>query len=208
MWTGMDTDISLGQRGRPLCPRTTRRVHAVLRSALSTAVKRRLIPYSPAEQVELAAENPSDPGGGPPRQCQSFLRDIADDRLDNLYDLMPVTGMRRGEAIGLRWEYIALEDQCLFVVQQITEVHGRAVVGTPKTKRGTRLVPIDVGTVAILRRHRRMQDVEHTAWGPAWNDADRSSPARAAAFLERSTPRGTSRRWPRGRDFPRSVRTT
>jgi len=49
--------------------------------------------------------------------------------------------------------------------------HGRAVVGTPKTKRGTRLVPIDDGTVAILRRHREMQHVEHTAWGPAWNDA-------------------------------------
>jgi len=146
-------------------------VHAVLRSALNTAVKRRLIPYSPAEQVELAPENPKRPKPWSAEQCQTFLRDIADDRLANLYDVILVTGMRRGEAIGLRWEDVDLEDQCLFVVQQITEVHGRAVVGTPKTKRGTRLVPIDDATVAILRRHREMQEVEHTAWGPAWNDA-------------------------------------
>lgn len=46
-----------GRRGRPLSPSTIRRVHAVLRSALNTAVKRRLIPYTPAEHIELAAEN-------------------------------------------------------------------------------------------------------------------------------------------------------
>ena len=34
--------IALGRRGRPLSPSTVRRVHAVLRSALNTAVKRRL----------------------------------------------------------------------------------------------------------------------------------------------------------------------
>ena len=45
------------------------------------------------------------------------------------------------------------------------------MVGTPKTKRGTRLVPIDAQSVAMLRRHREGQDVERVAWGPAWNDA-------------------------------------
>lgn len=145
-------------------------MHAVLRSALNTAVKRRLIPYSPAEQIELAPENPKRPKPWTAEQCQTFLHDIADDRLANLYDLILVTGMRRGEAIGLRWEDLDLEGRCLFVVQQITEVHGRAVVGTPKTKRGTRLVAIDEGTVAMLGRHREIQDVERAAWGPAWND--------------------------------------
>ena len=55
----MYASISLGRRGRPLSPSTIRRVHAVLRSALNTAVKRRLIPYSPADHIELAPENPT-----------------------------------------------------------------------------------------------------------------------------------------------------
>jgi integrase len=167
----MYSNIALGRRGRPLSASTIRRVHAVLRSALNTAVKRRLIPYSPAEHIELAPENPKRAKPWTAEECQTFLRDIAEDRLANLYHLILVTGMRRGEAIGLRWEDLDLDGACLFVVQQITEVHGRSVVGTPKTKRGTRLVPIDNDTVAILRRHREMQDVERTAWGPAWNDA-------------------------------------
>jgi len=163
--------ITMGKRGRPLSPSTIRRVHAVLRSALNTAVKRRLLPYSPAEHIELAPENPKRPRPWTPEQCHTFLKHVADDRLANLYQLMLVTGMRRGEAIGLRWEDVDLDGQCLFVVQQITEVRGRSVVGTPKTKRGTRLVPVDDETVAMLRRHREGQAVERLAWGPVWNDA-------------------------------------
>ena len=147
--------IALGRRGRPLSPSTIRRVHAVLRSALNTAVKRRLIPYSPADHIELAPENPKRPKPWTVEECQTFLRDIADDRLANLYHLILFTGMRRGEAIGLRWEDVDLDGACLSVVQQITEVHGHSVVGTPKTKRGTRLVPIDDSTIASLRRHRK-----------------------------------------------------
>ena len=167
----MYANIALGMRGRPLSASTIRRIHAVLRSALNSAVKRRLIPYSPADHIELAPENPKRPKPWTVQQCQTFLRDIADDRLANLYHLILFTGMRHGEAIGLRWEDVDLEGRCLSVVQQITEVHGRGVVGTPKTKRGTRLIPIDDDTVAILRRHQEMQDVERAAWGPAWNDA-------------------------------------
>jgi len=80
----MYANIALGMRGRPLSPSTIRRVHAVLRSALNSAVKRRLIPYSPADHIELAPENPKRPKPWTVKECQTFLRDIADDRLVNL----------------------------------------------------------------------------------------------------------------------------
>jgi integrase len=167
----MYANVVLGRRGLPLSPSTIRRVHAVLRSALNTAVKRRLLPYSPADHIDLAPENPKRPKPWTVEECQAFLRDIAHDRLSNLYHLILFTGMRRGEAIGLRWENVDFVGASLSVEQQITEVHGHSVVGTPRTKRGTRVVPIDAATVAMLRRHQEMQDVERTAWGPAWNDA-------------------------------------
>ena len=58
------------------------------------------------------------------------------------------------------------------MVQQITEVHGRGVVGTPKTRRGTRVVALDPRTVDALHRHRATQELERAAWGPRWNDAN------------------------------------
>src|SRR6185436_11966632 len=47
----------------------------------------------------------------------------------------------------------------------------RSMVSTPKTRRGTRDIPIDDDTVAILRRQRETQNLERVAWGPAWNEA-------------------------------------
>ena len=163
--------ISIGRRGAPLSPATIRRVHAVLRSALASAVKRRLIPYNPAEHIELAAENPRRPKPWTPAQCITFLRAIEGDRLAVLYDLMLVTGLRRGEAIGLRWEDVDMDGEALFIVQQITEVHGKAVVGTPKTKRGARVIPIDEQTVTRLVEHRVIQEQERALWGADWKDS-------------------------------------
>ena len=167
----MYASITVGMRGRPLSPSTIRRIHGVLRSALNTGVKRRLIPYNPAEHIELAPENHKRAKPWTPEQCQTFLQHIAEDRLANLYQLILVTGMRRGEAIGLRWQDVDLDSAFLSVSQQITDVNGRSMVSTPKTRRGTRDIPIDDDTVAILHRQRETQNLERIAWGPAWNEA-------------------------------------
>lgn len=163
--------ITTGKSGRPLSPSTMRRIHGVLRSALNTAVKRRLIPYNPANHIELAPENPKRPKPWTATECRRFLAGMADDRLIDLYHLMIVTGMRRGEAVGLRWEDVDLDGEYLQVVQQITDVNGRSVLGKPKTRKGDRLVQLDRDTVAVLRRHRDRQKAERAAWGPAWQDS-------------------------------------
>ena len=160
--------IAIGRRGRPLSPASLRRVHAVLRSALGTAVKRRLIPYNPALHIELAPENPQRPRPWSLDECRSFLEVTRDDRLASLYLLMLTTGMRRGEAVGLRWCDVDLDAGYLHVVQQITEVREALVVGTPKTKRGARVVPIDVDLARALCLHRESQLSEERLWGGAW----------------------------------------
>jgi integrase len=81
------------------------------------------------------------------------------------------TGMRRGEVVGLRWQDVDFDGRCLFVVQQITDVGGRLVVGTPKTRRGARVVPFDDHTVGRLRAHHEIQALERVAWGSAWHDS-------------------------------------
>jgi integrase len=162
--------ISVGKSGRPLSPSSVRRVHAALRSALNTAVKRRLIPYNPALHVELAPETPRRVQPWTPEQCRTFLDLIGDDRLAVLYELLIVTGLRRGEAVGLRWADVDLDDHCLIVRQQITDVRGKLVVGAPKTRRGARMIPLDEHTVMRLRRHLVAQQAEREVWGEAWHE--------------------------------------
>lgn len=75
------------------------------------------------------------------------------------------------ESFGLGWQDVDLDGACLSVNQQITDVNGRSMASTPKTKRGDRAIYLDGETVVMLRRQRDTQNLERTAWGPAWNEA-------------------------------------
>lgn len=166
MYAGM----THGRRGTPLSPATIRRVHAVLRSALNTAVKRRLIPYSPADHIELARENPKRPRPWSAEQCGKFLESIEGDHLACLYELLIVTGLRRGEAVGLRWEDVSENCMAITIVQQIVAVRGHLTVGSPKTKRGVRAIPLDSQTAWRMRQHRRAQELQRHSAGLLWQE--------------------------------------
>jgi integrase len=157
--------IKIGARGRPLSTSSVRRVHACLSSALNTAVKRRLIPYNPAMHVELPPEAPRRPTPWTADDCRTFLASAASDPLHAMYHLLLVTGMRRGEAIGLTWTHVDLANGVVKIVEQVTEVRGVPTRGTPKTRRSTRVVPIDRLTVESLTNHREMQRAERALHG-------------------------------------------
>jgi integrase len=157
--------IRTGVSGKPLSNASRRRIHACLRSALNTAARRRLIAHNPALYVELPPEDPKRSVPWTVAEVRAFLDATEADRLATLFVLLLVTGMRRGEAVGLRWVDVDLEHQRLTVAQQITEVRGRPTLGTPKTRRGARRVPLDPTTVELLRRHRDQQRAERRQWG-------------------------------------------
>jgi integrase len=94
----------------------------------------------------------------------------AGDRMHALWVLLATTGMRRGEALGLRWADTDLDGGRVRVVQTITQARGRIFVGEPKTARGRRSVALDNGTLAVLRDHRRRMLEERLLVGQDFAD--------------------------------------
>jgi integrase len=79
------------------------------------------------------------------------------------------TGMRRGEVLGLRWDDVDLDARQLAVrgtLKRMPKVG--LVLDTPKTASATRAIPLPDHAVAVLREHRRQQNVERLAAGPEW----------------------------------------
>jgi integrase len=156
-------------RARPLGPASVRRVHATLRSALSTAKRRRLISHNPAVDVELPKASRPKVRPWEPEELGAFLDHAAGDRLGPMFELIAMTGLRRGEACGLRWVDVDLERGCLWVRQQIVQLGHETVIGPPKTASGEdRRVDLDEQTMGTLLAHRLAQDAERAAWGEAW----------------------------------------
>jgi len=78
--------------------------------------------------------------------------------------------MRRGEALGLRWADVDLDDGRAAIRQTVIAVNHQPVVGTPKTTKGRRTVRLDTATVATLREHRKRQAAERLLMGTGWTD--------------------------------------
>lgn len=166
----MYSHLLLDADGHHRAVSTVQRIHATLRSALNTAVKRRMIPWNPALHVELPAARKPTTKAWTPEQLGAFLDHVAEHRLYAFFHLVALAGIRRGEALGLRWEDVDLEAGVLRVAQQLVETPDGLRFGPPKTRSGSRAVPLDAETVHVLVRHLDSQRGERAAWGPAWVD--------------------------------------
>ena len=175
---------------RPLSAATIRRVHATLMSALNGAVKRKRLAFNPAAHVELpSGRRPRASvwtddrvtawlrtGVRPPvavwtaQQAGRFLDLAQAHRLYPLFHLVAYRGLRRGEAVGLRWEDVDLDAALIRIAQQVVQLGWATEVGDPKSESGARTVNLDAGTVTVLRAWRARQGEEQHVWGPAWQD--------------------------------------
>ena len=104
-------------------------------------------------------------------QLAAFLEATRDDRLHGLWHLLAMTGMRRGEALGLRWEDVDLEAGRLSVRRALIPNGKTVVVSEPKTARGRRVVALDPGTVEVLKAQAARQLAEQREWDGASSDS-------------------------------------
>ena len=132
--------------------RTRRLTLAVLSSALGTAMKRRMIPWNICSQVELPPRHKEPRKVWDEEQTRRFLRFVRDDCLYPLWRLYALSGLRRGEALALDWSDVDLDGGTLRVRRTLSETGGRTEWGTPKSQNGVRTIPLDLDTVAALRK--------------------------------------------------------
>lgn len=163
-------ELSKTRGARVLSSATVRRIYSTLRVALNDAVRRRLIPYNPAEHVDLPTERRAPVTVWTSEQVAQFLSASRNDRLYPAYHLVVMSGMRRGEVCGLRWSDVDLDRGLLRISQAVVQLGGPLHLGPPKTRAGVRSIALDDLTVEVLRMHRDRQSEERRAWGAGYQD--------------------------------------
>lgn len=154
--------------GLPPRPTTVRCIHATLMSALNFAVRRGALERNPATHVELPRAQQPRMTTWTATQLATFLDTAAAHELCPLFVLMALTGLRRGEAIGLRWIDVDLAERTLRVEQQIVAVAGERHTGPPKSAHGRRTVAVPASLAAVLQAHRGRQRVAQDSAGAKW----------------------------------------
>jgi integrase len=150
-----------GERGGELVTRpalgaaSRRRIHATLHRALNDAVESGYLDRNPAWRAARGIEQESEAEHGvwSAEELSAFLEATAETPLYPMWHVLAMTGMRRGEACGLQWGDVDLEEATITVRRSRVPLQGRVVESLPKTGR-IRVVDLDPGTVEVLRQLR------------------------------------------------------
>ncbi len=89
-----------------------------------------------------------------------------------LWTLLATTGMRRGEALALRWSDVDVENGRLSVQRTLTYVGTKATFSEPKTPRSRRLISLPAEAVSALKAHRVDQAGERLQIGVGYAGLD------------------------------------
>ncbi len=159
--------------GKGLSPGSVRQVHLALHGALAAAVRWQYVGRNAAAFADPPRAASATMRVWTADELGRFLTAIRNNRLYPLFLVLAGTGMRRGEALGARWEDLDLHGARWQVRRTLLPTKGGVMEGTPKTARGQRSVALDPGTVRALRAWRKDQLEGRLAWGGAWTDSGR-----------------------------------
>ncbi|MET1011433.1 MAG: site-specific integrase, partial [Actinomycetota bacterium] len=159
-----------GKKGQPLSPKTVANVHRMLHRALERAVQRSLIARNPARLAEKPKPKRHEIKPWSASETAQFLSAAEGDRLHAAFVLMATAGLRRGEALGLAWRDLDLDQGTASVRRALVLVGNVPTFNEPKTNAGRRSVPLAVQTVAALKAHRKRQAEERLAYADVFVD--------------------------------------
>lgn len=154
--------------GRTLSAKTVIEYHRLISTVLAQAEKKMLVPFNMASRATLPKAEKKEPNYFQPEQVAA-IRDALDTepiKWRMITHLFLITGARRGEIIGLKWDKVDFINSKIYIC---TDVLYRSDIGiyedTPKTERSKRFVALPAETMLLLRQYQAWQKQERLRLG-------------------------------------------
>jgi len=156
--------IQTAMTAKGLSPATIRGMRTTLSAALSRAERWNLVPRNPVRLVDAPRSEDKEPRVLQPDEATAFLQAARGDDMRNLFATMLATGLRPGEARGLRWADVKASS--IEVRQQVLELKDETpttskrkrarirTFGAPKSTHGRRSIPLIPMAQAALQAQR------------------------------------------------------
>jgi integrase len=154
-----------------LSPTTVNLLHGILHKALKQGIRLRFLTRNVTEAVDAPKEATPEYATWSQPEVGQFLAVSDADPLAALWRLALLTGMRRGEILGLKWEDVDLARGTLSVKRTVSRgTGGTFEFGQPKTPRSRRSLALPRSVVQSLQRHRIRQAEHRLRLGSAYAD--------------------------------------
>ena len=154
--------------------RTVIHYHALLHRALKYAVKIELIDVNPADKVDRPKANPFVGSFYDSEEVQKLFEAAKGSHLEIPIFLGAFYGLRRSEAIGLKWDAIDFQNDTITIRHTVTScyIDGKKVQearDTTKTKSSMRTLPLVPAFKELLLEKKTQQEEYRRVCGRSYN---------------------------------------
>lgn len=151
-----ETLFKLSKDTRPLSPKTITEYHRLISTILAQAEKEMLIQYNPAHRATLPKLEHTEVESFQPEEVSRILSCLDNESIKwrTITHLLIITGCRRGEIAGLRWDAIdwAGRQICIDRALLYSPITG---IYESSTKTGeTRYIKLPIETMTLLKEYR------------------------------------------------------
>ena len=156
---------------------TVRGYHAMIHKALEQAVKHDLIPFNPADRVDIPQIKQYIADYYTAEELAKLFQCVKGDEMELLFKMSAFYGMRKGEALGLKWSAINMEDDTFVVRHTVTKVRvngHKMIVKKDRTKRRSsyRTMPLVKEFKDELLELKKQQERNKAICKGSYNKAD------------------------------------
>jgi integrase len=131
---------------------TVRNIRAVLRKAINQAMRWRYVQFNAAALVDIPRCEQHKIEPLTLEEARSFLATIKGHRLEALYTMTLLLGLREGEVLGLLTSNLDFDKGTVTIDGALQYQNGKLIrTTTPKTKASIRTLPLPATLVPLLR---------------------------------------------------------
>lgn len=157
-----------GLKRKQLAASTRRSCFIVLSAVFSDAVKDDRLARNVVTLCERPKVTKEEAEYLTLEQVAQLLNASAESRYRPLFEFLLNTGMRRGEALALKWTDVDTRKDVIKVCGTLARQDGRLVVTSTKTAKSARVLPMSPKVAALLSSIRAAQRVERLQAGSKW----------------------------------------
>lgn len=150
---------------------TRRNAYTTLRKSLDDAVTNGLLATNPAHRIRQPGVQRHEARFLTPGEVTALLLAVEGYRYADVVRFILGTGLRRGEALALKWTDVDLVNAHAKLRGSLTRRGGELIVSGVKTKASKRTVALSPAMVTLLREHKARQAAERLRAGRRWRDS-------------------------------------
>lgn len=126
--------------GKPSSKRLLEVIKTTANQIFKMAIENRILDYNPAEYVRIPKSAPKEQRRALTENEQQLIINAPDHQMKPMAMIMLLAGLRRGEAVALRWDDIDFDNETITVNKAVEFVDKKPIIKETKTKAGTRIV--------------------------------------------------------------------